>query len=68
MEKLKERMDFFSDAVMAIIITIMVLELTLPTSNTAAAYLQFGKSIGRPICSKHWPSFSKMSTRNNNGE
>lgn len=46
MEKLKTRMDAFSDAVIAIIITIMVLELPLPAHNSITEYLQFGKAIG----------------------
>ena len=38
-------MDAFSDAVIAIIITIMVLELPLPQHDALSEYLQFGKSI-----------------------
>lgn len=46
MNKLKERLDAFSDAVIAIVITIMVLELPLPEHDSWTEYLQFGKGIG----------------------
>ncbi|WP_444965202.1 TMEM175 family protein [Pediococcus pentosaceus] len=46
MEKLKERMDAFSDAVIAIIITIMVLELLIPKHDLFSEYMQFGKAVG----------------------
>ena len=49
MEKLKERMDAFSDAVIAIIITIMVLELPIPKHDLFSEYMQFGKAIGKII-------------------
>lgn len=38
-------MDAFSDAVIAIIITIMVLELPLPQHDALREYLQFGKAL-----------------------
>lgn len=46
MEKLKERMDAFSDAVIAIIVTIMVLELPIPKHDLFSEYMQFGKAVG----------------------
>lgn len=46
MDKLKTRLDAFSDAIIAIIITIIVLELPIPLHNSISEYLQFGKGIG----------------------
>ncbi len=44
-EAFKSRMDAFSDAVIAIIITIMVLEIPLPAGNHWTDYLKFAGSI-----------------------
>ncbi|KRN29015.1 hypothetical protein IV38_GL001230 [Lactobacillus selangorensis] len=46
MEKLKGRLDAFSDGVIAIIITIMVLNLPAVLHDSWPAYLQLSKSIG----------------------
>ncbi|ANZ65055.1 hypothetical protein AYR62_13860 [Secundilactobacillus paracollinoides] len=44
--KLKERLDVFADAVIAIIITIMVMSLPLDIHNGVVDYPQLFKSIG----------------------
>ncbi len=44
--KLKERLDVFADAVIAIIITIMVMSLPLDIHNGVVDYAQLFKSIG----------------------
>lgn len=44
--KLKERLDVFSDAIIAILITIMVLELPISIHSGVVDYLQVFKSIG----------------------
>lgn len=44
-KQLKEHLSMFNDAVVAIVITIMVLEIPLPTS-TGASYLEFLRAIG----------------------
>lgn len=46
MQKLKNRLDAFSDAIIAIIITIMILDVPPVLHDTAANYLQLGKSLG----------------------
>lgn len=46
MEKLKNRLDAFSDAIIAIIITIMVLNLHTVLTDSPAAYLALTKEIG----------------------
>ncbi|GEK29126.1 TMEM175 family protein [Furfurilactobacillus siliginis] len=46
MEKLKNRLDAFSDAIIAIIITIMVLNLHTVLTDSPAAYLALVKEIG----------------------
>lgn len=46
MKKLKNRLDAFSDAIIAIIITIMVLNLHTFISNDLNAYLNLAKEIG----------------------
>lgn len=51
MRKLKVRLDAFSDAVIAIILTIMVLDLTPVLKNNIADYLLLGKQIGIYIIS-----------------
>ncbi|MDM8213126.1 TMEM175 family protein [Enterococcus hirae] len=51
MRKLKIRLDAFSDAVIAIILTIMVLDLTPVLKNNIADYLLLGKQIGIYIIS-----------------
>lgn len=45
-KKLKERLDVFSDAVIAILITVMVLELPISMRHGTVVYLQLFKSIG----------------------
>jgi len=44
--KLKERLDMFSDAIIAILITIMVLELPITLHSGVVDYAQLFKSIG----------------------
>jgi uncharacterized membrane protein len=51
MKKLKTRLDAFSDAVIAIILTIMVLDLTPVLKDSAADYLLLSKEIGVYIIS-----------------
>lgn len=46
MEKLKTRLDAFSDAIIAIIITIMVLDIPPVLHDTVNNYLQLGKHVG----------------------
>lgn len=46
MEKLKNRLDAFSDAIIAIIITIMVLDIPPVLHDSWANYLQLGRSVG----------------------
>ncbi|MGV0168224.1 TMEM175 family protein [Furfurilactobacillus sp. WILCCON 0119] len=46
MEKLKTRLDSFSDDIISIIITIMVLNIHSVVSDNSAAYLVLGKEIG----------------------
>ncbi|HAT54384.1 MAG TPA: hypothetical protein DCW31_03945 [Lactobacillus sp.] len=46
MEKLKSRLDAFSGAIIAIIITIMVLNLHTVLSDSPSAYLSLAKEIG----------------------
>lgn len=46
MKKLKVRLDAFSDAVIAIILTIMVLDLTPVLRDNLHEYLNLGKEIG----------------------
>lgn len=46
MEKLKTRLDAFSDGIMAIIITIMVLSLPTVVHDSLPLYLQLAKNIG----------------------
>ncbi|WP_262316284.1 TMEM175 family protein [Lacticaseibacillus parakribbianus] len=46
MTKLKTRLDAFSDAIIAIIITIMVLSIPPVLHDSVASYLQLGKSVG----------------------
>jgi uncharacterized membrane protein len=44
--RLREHLEMFSDAVIAIIITIMVLEIPLPLKEDGASYLEFLQAIG----------------------
>lgn len=46
MKKLKKRLDAFSDAIIAIIITIIVLELPIHVVNGTVDYLQLFRSVG----------------------
>lgn len=46
MEKIKNRLDAFSDAIIAIIITIMVLELPFITHHQLSEFLHAGQAIG----------------------
>ena len=46
MEKLKSRLDAFSDGIMAVIITIMVLDITPILHDSWPSYLSMGKHIG----------------------
>ncbi|MCD2256492.1 DUF1211 domain-containing protein [Lactobacillus sp. CC-MHH1034] len=46
MEKLKLRLDAFSDAIIAIIITIMVLELPAVLHDSWPAYINLAKETG----------------------
>ncbi|MCF6161175.1 TMEM175 family protein [Furfurilactobacillus milii] len=46
MDKLKVRLDAFSDAIIAIIITIMVLDLHGVVTDSPSAYLSLAKEIG----------------------
>lgn len=45
MKKMKERLDAFSDAIIAIIITIMVLELPDVINNTSAEYVALARAV-----------------------
>lgn len=51
MKKLKKRLDAFSDAIIAIIITIIVLELPIHVVNGAVNYVQLFRSVGIYIVS-----------------
>lgn len=46
MEKLKNRLDAFSDGIMAVVITIMVLDITPILQDSWPHYLTMGKHIG----------------------
>ncbi|WP_225047560.1 TMEM175 family protein [Lacticaseibacillus kribbianus] len=46
MTKLKTRLDAFSDAIIAIIITIMVMNIPPVLHDSVSGYLQLGKSVG----------------------
>lgn len=71
MEKLKNRLDAFSDAIIAIIITIMVLDIPPVLHDSLANYMQLGKSVGVYFISfifianmwyQHGTAFSEIST------
>ena len=51
MKKLKKRLDAFSDAIIAIIITIIVLELPIHVVNGTVDYVQLFRSVGIYIVS-----------------
>lgn len=44
--RLREHLEFFSDAIIAIIITIMVLEIPLPMKEEGSTYAEFVQAIG----------------------
>ncbi|MFD1430506.1 TMEM175 family protein [Lacticaseibacillus mingshuiensis] len=71
MEKLKNRLDAFSDAIIAIIITIMVLNIPPVMHDSWANYLQLGKAVGIFLVSfifvanmwyQHGTAFSEIET------
>lgn len=71
MEKLKNRLDAFSDAIIAIIITIMVLDIPPVLHDSLTNYLHLGKSVGVYFISfifianmwyHHGTAFSEIST------
>lgn len=71
MEKLKARLDAFSDAIIAIIITIMVLNISPVLRDSWPHYLSLGKDIGIYLISfifvanmwyQHGTAFSEIDT------
>ncbi|KRM87554.1 TMEM175 family protein [Lacticaseibacillus thailandensis] len=71
MEKLKNRLDAFSDAIIAIIITIMVLNIPPVLHDSLHNYLQLGKSVSIYFISfifianmwyQHGTAFSEITT------